>query len=215
MKSLPPEIAHNATGVCSPPVSEGTTCLFINGVTSLCTSFKMSAKNSNVNTNSGEPNTNRHRFVIYYLFVLFPVIRNHEKKKQTCVSGQWNLAGLIHSCILPDTGPWHMWISNRYWGWNKFREKILQMKRKTSTLTTPPGGGGGNKPRVKPTLGCFVDPVDRMSYWAWNEQPREKSNFQSPSVGLSVLTHMTLPFITVPSHNSTAMGKQETRFQES
>lgn len=48
------------------------------------------------------------------------------------------------------------------------------MKRKTSTLTTPRGGGGGDKPRVKPTLGCFVDPVDRVTEHEMNSQEKNQ-----------------------------------------
>lgn len=57
-ESLPPETAHNTIAVCSPQVSVGATCLFIRGTTNLYTSFKMSTKNSNVNTtNSRKSNT--------------------------------------------------------------------------------------------------------------------------------------------------------------
>lgn len=49
----------------------------------------------------------------------------------------------------------------------------------------------------------FVDPVDRRKVTEHEiEWPREESHFQGPGVRLSeFLTHMTLPFLTVPSQN--------------
>lgn len=118
----------------------------------LCTSFKITTENnSNIHsTNCREPNTDRHWFVINYLFVLFPVFRNHEKKKKCGFRDSGNLAGLLR-CWTPPLGM----RGNGPATTNEGKTPTDSQKKMNPEWNLPWGG--------------FCGPCGQNdSYWEWN-----------------------------------------------